>query len=127
MKITALETIQLDSLPMSIWLQVHTDEGIVGLGESAREPATIAEYIHTSVAAYLLGKDPLAIEKHNRFLLSRNVGFAMAKNEARFKAAVNQALLELEASGEAAKIWDTWFGPGTAQPVKRSFRITAEY
>ncbi len=44
-----------------------------------------------------------------------------------FKAAVNQALLELEASGEAAKIWDTWFGPGTAQPVKRSFRITAEY
>ena len=61
------------------------------------------------------------------FTKSRNVGFAMAKNEARFKAAVNQALLELEASGEATKIWATWFGPGTAQPVKRSFRITAEY
>ena len=60
------------------------------------------------------------------FTKSRNVGFALKKDEARLKAAVNQALLELEASGEAAKIWDTWFGPGTAQPVKRSFRITAE-
>ena len=57
---------------------------------------------------------------------SRNVGFALRKT-ARFKAALNQALLDLEASGEAAKIWDTWFGPATAQPIKRSFRINAEY
>jgi len=61
------------------------------------------------------------------FTKSRNVGFALKKDEARLKAAVNQALLDVESSGEAAKIWDTWFGPGTAQPVKRSFRITAEY
>ena len=61
------------------------------------------------------------------FTKSRNVGFALKKDEVRLKAAVNQALLELEASGEATKIWDTWFGPGTAQLVKRTFRITAEY
>ena len=61
------------------------------------------------------------------FTKSRNVGFALKKDEVRLKAAVNQALLELEASGEATKIWDTWFGPGTAQPVKRTFRITAGY
>jgi polar amino acid transport system substrate-binding protein len=61
------------------------------------------------------------------FTKSRNVGFALKKDEARFKAAINQALLDLEASGEANKIWDTWFGPGTAQPVKRTFRITADY
>jgi len=61
------------------------------------------------------------------FTKSRNVGFALKKDEPRFKAALNQALLDLEASGEAAKIWDTWFGPATAQPIKRSFRINAEY
>lgn len=61
------------------------------------------------------------------FTKSRNVGFALKKDEPRFKAALNQALLDLEASGEAARIWDTWFGPATTQPIKRSFRINAEY
>lgn len=61
------------------------------------------------------------------FTKSRNVGFALKKDEPRFKAALNQALLDLEAWGEAAKIWDTWFGPATAQPIKRSFKIEAEY
>ena len=61
------------------------------------------------------------------FTKSRNVGFALNKNEERLKTAINQALLEIEASGDAAKIWNVWFGPATAQPVKRTFRITAEY
>lgn len=104
MKVTALETIQLESLPMTIWLRIYTDGGIVGLGESAREPATIAEYIHTSVAGYLLGKDPLAIEKHNRFLLSRNVGFAGTAAEVRAASAVDLAL------------WDI-LGQATNQPI----------
>ena len=45
----------------------------------------------------------------------------------RRKAAINQALLELEASGEAVKIWEAWFGPGAEQPMQRTFRITAGY
>jgi polar amino acid transport system substrate-binding protein len=61
------------------------------------------------------------------FAKSRNVGFAMKKDEPRMQAAINQALLELEASGEAAKIRDAWFGPGSEQPMQRTFRITAEY
>lgn len=104
MKITALETIRLESLPMTVWLRVHTDEGLVGLGESAREPAAIAEYIHTSVAAYLLGRDPLAIAAHNRHLLSRNVGFAGSAAEVRAASAVDLAL------------WDI-FGQAAGQPV----------
>jgi polar amino acid transport system substrate-binding protein len=61
------------------------------------------------------------------FTQSRNVGFAMKKDEPRMQAAINQALLDIEASGEAVKIWDAWFGPGAEQPMKRTFRITAEY
>src|SRR6476661_7623051 len=37
------------------------------------------------------------------FQKSRNVGFALKKGEPRFKEAVNKALLDVEASGEAAK------------------------
>ena len=51
----------------------------------------------------------------------------MKKDAPRMKAAINQALLDIEASGEAVKIWDAWFGPKTEQPMKRTFRITAEY
>jgi len=39
---------------------------------------------------------------------------------------VNRALLELEQSGEAARIYDRWFGPNTRTPLKRTFRIAAD-
>jgi polar amino acid transport system substrate-binding protein len=61
------------------------------------------------------------------FTKSRNVGFALKKDEPRLKAAINAALLGIEASGEAAKIWDHWFGPQSAEPIERSFTIRADY
>lgn len=57
------------------------------------------------------------------FQKSRNVGFALKKGEPRFKEAINKALLDIEASGEAARIFETWFGPGTEMPMKRTFKI----
>ena len=50
--------------------------------------------------------------------LPRTAGFAVKKNEPRLLDVVNQTLLKLEASGEAAKIYNAWFAP-----VPRSFRI----
>ncbi|MGC2519167.1 MAG: transporter substrate-binding domain-containing protein [Burkholderiales bacterium] len=61
------------------------------------------------------------------FAQSRNAGFAMKKDEPRMRAAIDRALLELKASGEALKIREAWFGPGAEQPMQRRFRITAEY
>jgi len=43
--------------------------------------------------------------------LPRTAGFGLKKDEPRFTEFVNQTLLELEASGEAAKIFDAWFAP----------------
>src|SRR5580700_5357744 len=51
------------------------------------------------------------------YTLPRTAGFALKKNEPRFLDFVDQTLLKLEASGEAAKIYDTWFAP-----VPRTFR-----
>jgi polar amino acid transport system substrate-binding protein len=61
------------------------------------------------------------------FTKSRNVGFALKKDEPRFKAALDKALLDLEASGEAEKIFAAWFGPQSAEPMQRKFKIRADY
>ena len=60
------------------------------------------------------------------FTKSRNVGFALKKDEPRFKDAVNKALLDIEASGDAAKIFDAWFGPQSQEPMARKFKIQAD-
>jgi polar amino acid transport system substrate-binding protein len=50
--------------------------------------------------------------------LPRTAGFGVKKNEARFLEIVNGTLLDLEGSGEAAKIFAAWFAP-----LPRPFRI----
>lgn len=51
------------------------------------------------------------------------IGAGLPKGEARLTSFVNDTLRELEASGKAQKIYDTWFGPTTKTPLKRLFRI----
>jgi polar amino acid transport system substrate-binding protein len=53
--------------------------------------------------------------------LPRTAGFAVKKNEPRFLDFVDQALLKMEASGAAAKIFDRWFAP-----LPRTFRIAPD-
>lgn len=60
------------------------------------------------------------------FTKSRNVGFALKKDELRFREAVNRALLDVETSGEAEKIFAAWFGPQSAEPMDRKFKIKAD-
>jgi polar amino acid transport system substrate-binding protein len=60
------------------------------------------------------------------FTKSRNVGFALKKGEPRFKEAIDKALLDVEASGDAVKIYDAWFGPKSPEPMARKFKIQAD-
>lgn len=52
------------------------------------------------------------------FTDGRTAGFGLKKGEAAFTSLVNRTLLELEADGTAARIFDKWFAP-----VPRSFKI----
>lgn len=63
MKITRLETIFVK--PRWLFLKVHTDEGLVGLGEPIVEgrSQTVAAAIQ-EMGRYLLGKDPMQIIHH---------------------------------------------------------------
>ena len=66
MKITDLEILPIDRY---LFLRIHTDAGIVGLGESGawgylEASATVME----GYRDYLIGKDPLLIEHHQQYL-----------------------------------------------------------
>ena len=68
MKITAVETLRLDEFPNLLWVEIHTDAGIYGLGETYFGARAVEAYIHESCAPVLLGRDPLAIERINKDL-----------------------------------------------------------
>jgi L-alanine-DL-glutamate epimerase-like enolase superfamily enzyme len=94
MKITALETLRLDAFPNVLWVRLHTDEGLTGLGESFYGAAATEAYLHDQAAPRLLTKDPLAIEARNRDLMPY-VGFRSAGAETRGNSAVDIALWDL--------------------------------
>ena len=41
-KITAVETIQVAEYSNLVWVELHTDEGLIGLGDTFRSPAATA-------------------------------------------------------------------------------------
>lgn len=51
------------------------------------------------------------------------MGAGIPKGETALTDFVNQALKDLEAQGKAARIYDTWFGPNSATPLPRNFKI----
>jgi len=104
MKITAIETINLDEFPNVLWVHVHTDEGIVGLGETFYAVEPVIAHIHQTLAPYLLGKDPLTIDKHSRWFLNSYLGFKSVAAEMRAASAIDIAL------------WDI-LGQVTKQPI----------
>jgi len=103
MKITRLETLRLDEFPNLLFVRVHTDRGVVGLGETFFGAKAVEAYLHESVAPYLLGKHPLHIDRHARALYGY-VGYGGSGVETRGNSAVDIAL------------WDL-FGKVTDQPV----------
>ncbi len=104
MRITAIETIHVGAYPNITFVEVHTDEGVSGLGETFRGPQAVAAHIHEAIAPYLLGRDPCAVEAHSHHMLNGYLGFASSGVETRAASAIDIAL------------WDLW-GKATGQSV----------
>lgn len=51
------------------------------------------------------------------------IGVGIPKGEKALAEFVNQSLQDLEAQGQAQKIYDTWFGPDTKTPLARLYKI----
>lgn len=109
MKITAVETVQVEEFSNFLWLRIETDEGLVGLGETARNPNATAAYIHETAAPYLLGKSPLDIERHHHALTetvgNRFAGYPSRSIEMRGNSAVDLALWDLFGKAMGQPVW----------------------
>jgi L-alanine-DL-glutamate epimerase-like enolase superfamily enzyme len=103
MKIAKLETLRVREFPNLLWLLVHSDEGLVGLGETFMMPGTVESYVHEVIAPKVLGRDPLAIDRIAKDLVGY-LGFRSTGAEVRGNSALDIAL------------WDL-FGKATGQPL----------
>ena len=103
MKITAVETIRLQEFSNIIWVQLHTDEGLVGLGETFMSPTAVEAYVHDWCAPKLIGKDPMRLEGLVGSL-GNYLGWRGAGVETRATSAIDIAL------------WDL-FGQATGLPI----------
>lgn len=105
MKVTALETVLHPRFPNLVHVLVETDEGLTGLGETFLGAESVAAWVHENAAPYLLGRDPLDIERHWQ-ALKGFVGQNSSSTENRGRSAIDIAL------------WDL-FGKATGLPLNR--------
>ncbi len=103
MKITRLETVRVAERANLLWLLVHTDEGITGLGETFFGAETVEAYVHEYIAPRVIGRDPLQIDLLASDLVGY-IGFRSSGAEVRGNSAFDIAL------------WDI-FGKATGQPI----------
>jgi len=93
-------------------IAVTTDESILAgqLGKLEKNPATKGQY---EIPDLSISEEPY--------------GIGMRKGDTNFVKFVNDTILEMEKNGEAAKIFEKWFGPTSDSPIKRgSFKISAD-
>jgi len=111
MKITKIETIWFEAqpgqlwerqnpkarqaLPNNLWVRVHADNGMSGIGETYYLPRAVEAVIHDLYAPLLIGRDPRDIENHwqNMFSLASFCGVMGA--EMRAISALDVALWDL--------------------------------
>jgi galactonate dehydratase len=104
MKITALETLRTQEFSNVLWVRVHTDAGVIGLGETFYGAGAVEAHIHDTLSSRLLGKNPLHVEALNKEMLNLPMAQASTGVETRAASAIDIAL------------WDT-FGKVCNQPV----------
>jgi L-alanine-DL-glutamate epimerase-like enolase superfamily enzyme len=104
MKITAIETLRTEEFGNVLWVRVHTDAGVIGLGETFYGAGAVEAHLHETLAARILGRDPLHIEALHRDMTNLPMAQASTGAESRATSAVDIAL------------WDI-FGKVCGQPV----------
>lgn len=125
MKITAVETVRLrkglkvHAGPIGwLWVRIHTDEGLTGLGETYPHPASEQAVVLERLAPLLIGRDPLAVERlwADLFLELSYSGWAGA--EMRALSAIDIALWDLLGQAAGLPVYRLLGGPcRTSIPV----------
>lgn len=93
--VTRLSTLRLAERPNLLWVEIETDDGVKGLGETFRGARAVEAVIHEQVAPWLIGREASRIEEISRYLSGPYLGFGSASAEVRAASAVDIALWDL--------------------------------
>jgi len=117
MIISQIETIRVAQFPDLIFVQVHTDTGLTGLGETWYAAATVESAIHDHFGPLLVGRDPFEIERHwqTMFRLSDHAGYGGA--ELRAISSIDVALWDIKGQSLNMPIFEI-IGGGTRNRIK---------
>jgi galactonate dehydratase len=124
-RVTCVRTIRIGERPNILWVEIETDEGLVGLGESFRGAEATEAVIHAQAAPYLLGRDSRRIEAASRHLLTPYVGFGGAGAEVRAASAVDMALWDLAGKRHGIPVHEAL--GGAARETIRAYNTCAGY
>lgn len=105
MKITAIETLQWAEYPRLLVVRVHTDTGLVGLGETVDKVHGSKGALHGTIAPLVLGQNPLDIEGIWRFVFDNIMYHGYAGAELRALSAVEVALWDILGKAYGAPLY----------------------
>ena len=134
MKLTRIETIHLAEHATLLFVRLHTDDGLVGYGETKYAPEALRGFIHDYAAPLLLGSDPLAIDRHWRTIYENGVRCGVLGVEMRALSAIDIALWDIfgqaagmpiyqmlgGASHDRMPVYNTCAGPVYARTLDRA-------
>ena len=120
MNINNIETVRVGDPSDAIWVRVHTDTGLIGLGETWYASKTVESAVHDHFAPLLVGRDPFAIERHwlNMFRLSDHAGYGGA--ELRAISAIDMALWDIKGQAAGVPVYELLGGA-----VRKKIRVYA--
>ena len=101
MRIESVETLRLEDQPNLLWVRLHTDNGLTGLGETYFGAGSVETDIHDRIAPIILGQDTSRIEFLN-MQMQPYTGFSGSGVEIRALSAVDVALWDI--AGKAANV-----------------------
>jgi galactonate dehydratase len=109
MKIDRVDTLRLAEYPNLTFVEIYTDDGLVGTGETFYGAEAVEAHLHSTAIPMLLGEDPLRIDEISR-RLSGYVGYSGSGAETRARSAVDIALWDLRARSFGVPLHDTMGG-----------------
>ncbi len=110
MKIEQIRTIHFTNFPNITLLELRTDSGIVGLGETYYTPRSVTTYIEEVLAPQLLEIDPLQIEGFWRRAYDGSHVYGNRGLEMRCLSAVDIALWDILGQHAGQPIWQMMGG-----------------
>ena len=104
MKISKVRTFVHDDFPNVFHVEIETDTGLIGLGESYYFASSLAHFTGEFAANQVLGKDPLQREEVSKSLTTY-VGYNGSGVETRTRSAIDIALWDIASKAANAPLY----------------------